>query len=355
MAQPATAKREQPEDLVKSSAVHDELSDTNALALLTLEVKYDAGEFKNRFHDPYAFGAALLASFGGFHLAMVGSLSYSAATTQTAAQSYATIVASRSIGGIGVGTLAMGAPFYISEISPPAWRGSFWVLEAISIVTGAIGMERYRFQQALLKREYHDYARHPLLGWSMSVRSLEEFQLCWISIGLTAYTDHLRRDSHGNPASGDGGDNKLVQSRVGYTSGSWVVLCGTDLLYVLSYSVSYGPLALVLPAEVFSSSKRAKGVGAATGRIWLANFIIGVVVPEMLLKLGLGTYLFCGLFCVAATEFSFLFVPGTTNKSLEQVAAVFGDGFVDEERNLQSRIAPEVWHGSSHAEKEARV
>ncbi|GKZ73978.1 hypothetical protein AnigIFM50267_011217 [Aspergillus niger] len=325
---PATAKREQPEDLVKSSAVHDELSDTNALALLTLEVKYDAGEFKNLFHDPYAFGAALLASFGGFHLAMVGSLSYSAATTQTAAQSYATIVASRSIGGIGVGTLAMGAPFYISEISPPAWRGSFWVLEAISIVTGAIGMERYRFQQALLKREYHDYARHPLL------------------VGIK---------HHGNPASGDGGDNKLVQSRVGYTSGSWVVLCGTDLLYVLSYSVSYGPLALVLPAEVFSSSKRAKGVGAATGRIWLANFIIGVVVPEMLLKLGLGTYLFCGLFCVAATEFSFLFVPGTTNKSLEQVAAVFGDGFVDEERNLQSRIAREVWHGSSHAEKEARV
>ncbi|KAL7658723.1 hypothetical protein ACMYSQ_004828 [Aspergillus niger] len=98
-----------------------------------------------------------------------------------------------------------------------------------------------------------------------------------------------------------------------------------------------------------------KGVGAATGMIWLANFIIGVVVPEMLLKLGLGTYLFCGLFCVAATVFSFLFVPETTNRSLEQVAAVFGDGFVDEERNLQSRIAREVWHGNSHAEKEARV
>ncbi|GLA20991.1 hypothetical protein AnigIFM62618_009965 [Aspergillus niger] len=151
----------------------------------------------------------------------------------------------------------MGAPFYISEISPPAWRGSFLVLEALSIVIGAIGME----------------------------------------------------------------------------------------------SVSYGPLAWVLTAEVIPSPKRAKGVGAATGMIWLANFSIGVVVPEMLLKLGLGTYLFRGLFCVAATVFSFLFVPETTNKSLEQVAAVFGDGFVDEERNLQSRIAREVWHGSSHARR----
>lgn len=60
------------------------------------------------------------------------------ATIQTAAQNYATIVAGRFIGGIGVGTLAMGAPLYISEISPPAWRGSFLVLEAISIVIGAI-------------------------------------------------------------------------------------------------------------------------------------------------------------------------------------------------------------------------
>ena len=129
----------------------------------------------------------------------------------------------------------------------------------------------------------------------------------------------------------------------------------TDL-YVLSYSVSYGPLAWVLPAEVFPSSKRAKGVGAATGMIWLANFIIGVVVPEMLLKLGWGTYLFFGISCVAAAVFSFFLVPETSNKSLEQVAAVFGDELIDEERNLQSRIAGEVWHGyGSHAEKEARV
>ncbi|GLB02163.1 hypothetical protein AtubIFM57258_003504 [Aspergillus tubingensis] len=127
-------------------------------------------------------------------------------------------------------------------------------------------------------------------------------------------------------------------------------------LYVLSYSVSYEPLAWVLPAEVFPSSKRATGVGAATGMIWLANFIIGVVVPEMLLKLGWGTYLFFGIFCVAAAVFSWFLVPETSNKSLEQVAAVFGDELIDEERNLQSRIAGEVWHGyGSHAEKEARV
>ncbi|KAL2287742.1 hypothetical protein FJTKL_05098 [Diaporthe vaccinii] len=91
-------------------------------------------------------------------------------------------------------------------------------------------------------------------------------------------------------------------------------------LYVLAHASSYGPLAWTLPAEVFPSSKRAKGVGAATAMVWLANFIIGVVVPEMQLKLGWGTYLFFGCFCFAASVFSFFFVPETAGKSLEQIA-----------------------------------
>ena len=51
-------------------------------------------------------------------------------------------------------------------------------------------------------------------------------------------------------------------------------------LYVVAYAVSYGPLTWVLPAEVFPSYKRAKGVGAASAMVWLANFIVGVIVPE---------------------------------------------------------------------------
>ena len=60
------------------------------------------------------------------------------AVIQTASQNYDTLVAGRSIGGIGVGTLAMGAPLYISEIAPPSRRGSSLVLESISIIVGAI-------------------------------------------------------------------------------------------------------------------------------------------------------------------------------------------------------------------------
>lgn len=60
------------------------------------------------------------------------------AVIQTASQNYDTLVAGRFIGGIGVGTLPMGAPLYISEIAPPSRRGSLLVLESISIIIGAI-------------------------------------------------------------------------------------------------------------------------------------------------------------------------------------------------------------------------
>jgi len=107
--------------------------------------------------------------------------------------------------------------------------------------------------------------------------------------------------------------------------------------------LSYGPLGWVLPAEIFPSSRRAKGVGLATAVNWLANFIVGTIVPQMLVSIGWGTFLFFGLFCVAAAIFSFLFVPETSNRSLEQVAAVFGDNLGADEQELRARVDQEIW------------
>ncbi|KAI6878622.1 hexose carrier protein [Hortaea werneckii] len=56
----------------------------------------------------------------------------------TAAHDYGTLVAGRAIGGLGTGTLALGAPMYISEVSPPNLRGILLVLESVSIVSGVI-------------------------------------------------------------------------------------------------------------------------------------------------------------------------------------------------------------------------
>lgn len=169
----------------------------------SMAISYDNKGIGGLIRSPYVFGAALLASFGGFSFGydqgvisliltmpqfhkdfpeiapghhrygfntgfMTGMLEFGAfvgclffpmladrysrkmglavatgffcvgAIIQTASKNYGTLVAGRTIGGVGVGTLAMGAPLYISEIAPPNLRGSLLVLEAISIVIGAI-------------------------------------------------------------------------------------------------------------------------------------------------------------------------------------------------------------------------
>ncbi|KAH1553212.1 hypothetical protein KXX57_007009 [Aspergillus fumigatus] len=159
---------------------------------------YGPSGFKGIFSSKYVFGAAFLASMGGFSMGydmgvisiinsmdkfhatypraesafgkgfMTGMLLLGAfvgcifmpyladrisrkwaltamvivfnfgAILQTAATNYDMLVAGRFIGGIGVGTLAMGAPLYISEVSPPHMRGTLLVLESISITLGVV-------------------------------------------------------------------------------------------------------------------------------------------------------------------------------------------------------------------------
>ncbi|PYH31305.1 sugar porter family MFS transporter [Aspergillus neoniger CBS 115656] len=75
------------------------------------------------------------------------------AIIQTSAQSYGMLVAGRAIGGIGVGTLAMGAPLYISEISPPNLRGTLLVLESICLVSGSVIAYWIKFGMRLVNSE----------------------------------------------------------------------------------------------------------------------------------------------------------------------------------------------------------
>ena len=71
-------------------------------------------------------------------LSIVAGVFIVGAIMQTAAPDFATLVSGRAITGIGVGTMALGAPLYISEISPPQIRGALLVLESISIVSGVV-------------------------------------------------------------------------------------------------------------------------------------------------------------------------------------------------------------------------
>lgn len=57
---------------------------------------------------------------------------------QTAAVDYAMLVIGRLIAGVAIGMLSMVAPLYMSEVAPPAIRGTLLVLEEWSIVFGIV-------------------------------------------------------------------------------------------------------------------------------------------------------------------------------------------------------------------------
>ena len=129
------------------------------------------------------------------------------ATIQTAADNYDTIVAGRFIGGIDVGTLAMGAPLYISEISPPTWRGAFrlpFLLQMFPALVVGTGIHCFPFSPRWLAMRGRDEESLDCLS-KLRRRSPqdEKVQLEWKGILLEVplqqailereYPDHTRR------------------------------------------------------------------------------------------------------------------------------------------------------------------
>ncbi|KAJ3545694.1 hypothetical protein NM208_g2388 [Fusarium decemcellulare] len=517
--------------------------ETSVVVQSEAEISYDSTGLAGILHSPFVFGAAILASLGGFsfgydqgvisiilvmdqfHAAfpetapghsgygfnvgfMTGMLELGAflgclflpyladrvsrkwsltiatvfftigAIIQTAAHNYGTLVAGRTIGGIGVGQLAMGAPIYISEIAPPNLRGSLLVLEQFAIVVGAIvsywvtygtkdlsgeiafrlpfGLQmvpalcvgigihffpysprwlamrgrdqdsvltlaklrrvpitdnrvltewkgvlcEVRFEEAVLAKEHptNNKAKLELLQWIDLFRP-KYFKRTIIALGVSVFQQFsginafvyyaptffralgqddnmslilsgmvniiqmigvipvfLFLDRIGRRKLAIGGGiamaipHLIMAGVVSKYNGKWesnpaMGWFGVALIYtyVLTFAMSYGPLAWALPAEVFPSAKRAKGVGAATAMNWLANFVIGVIVPEMVIKIGWGTYLFFGCFCSLAAVFAFFLIPETARKSLEQISALFGDNHLVEEEVIRQRVIQEVW------------
>ncbi|KTW28589.1 uncharacterized protein T551_02439 [Pneumocystis jirovecii RU7] len=106
------------------------------------------------------------------------------------------------------------------------------------------------------------------------------------------------------------------------------------LFYMLSFGSTWGPVPWVLPAEIFPSSLRAKGVAISTCSNWFNNFIIGLITIPLVEKTNYGAYLFFSVFCLLSAIFTWFLVPETNRRTLEEMDLVFHDnyGFDDEKR-----------------------
>ncbi|PWY70937.1 putative MFS monosaccharide transporter [Aspergillus heteromorphus CBS 117.55] len=141
----------------------------------------------------------------------------------------------------------------------------------------------------------------------------------------------------------------IIASLVGVYSNDWPVhrvqgwvSVAFLVVYMIAFGGSWGPVGWALPAEVFPSSLRAKGVALSTCSNWLNNFIIGLITPPLVEDTGYGAYVFFAVFCLLAFVWTFMFVPETKGRTLEQMDEVFKDNSSEAEKARRCAIEADL-------------
>ncbi|KAJ3534080.1 hypothetical protein NM208_g7696 [Fusarium decemcellulare] len=116
------------------------------------------------------------------------------------------------------------------------------------------------------------------------------------------------------------------------------------LFYMLVFGGSWAPTPWAVPAEVFPSSLRAKGVAISTCSNWINNFIIGLITPPLVQATGFGAYVFFAVFGLLSFAFVWFYVPETRGKTLEEMDSVFGDRSGVDDIAKKEQVLRDVFH-----------
>ncbi|KAG1077028.1 hypothetical protein G6F42_025121 [Rhizopus arrhizus] len=93
--------------------------------------------------------------------------------------------------------------------------------------------------------------------------------------------------------------------------------------YAVFFALSWGPCPWLYCSEIYPMSTRAKSTSLTTAVNWIFNAVIGKVSPIMLATNTIGTYIFFGSWCIAASIFCYAFLPETKGKTLEEINSLF--------------------------------
>jgi SP family xylose:H+ symportor-like MFS transporter len=102
------------------------------------------------------------------------------------------------------------------------------------------------------------------------------------------------------------------------------------LLFMASFSVSWGPVVWVLLSEIFPSKIRSLALAISVFIQWIANFLVTQFFPVLVANESLDAY-FNGAFpfylfaiiCLFSVFFVWKRIPETKNKSLEQIESLW--------------------------------
>ncbi|KAF4598934.1 hypothetical protein EYR38_007347 [Pleurotus pulmonarius] len=104
-------------------------------------------------------------------------------------------------------------------------------------------------------------------------------------------------------------------------------------LYVVFYSIGWGPLPWIYSSEIFPTRTRHYGVAVGSASQWLWNFVITKVTPQMLSKLHYKMFFVYGAFNIGALAVFALMIPETTGHSLEDMDVIFGSATAQQRQN----------------------
>lgn len=92
------------------------------------------------------------------------------------------------------------------------------------------------------------------------------------------------------------------------------------LLFIAFFASCIGPVFWTLVSEIFPNRIRGKGVSFASFTQWVFNFLVVFLFPYFLSLIGgAGTFLFLAAMCFLQWLFTYLYVPETKGKSLEEI------------------------------------
>ncbi|KAI5309264.1 hypothetical protein KEM55_003654 [Ascosphaera atra] len=111
------------------------------------------------------------------------------------------------------------------------------------------------------------------------------------------------------------GENRNESASWGFIAVTWI--------YNFSFSAFGGPLSWIIPAEIFDTRTRSKGVSIATMISFAFNTMIGQVTPLGMNSAGYHFYILFIVCNFANAVFYWAFVPETANRPLEEMSYLF--------------------------------
>ncbi len=95
------------------------------------------------------------------------------------------------------------------------------------------------------------------------------------------------------------------------------------LMYIASFSASVGAVTWVIVSEIFPNKLRSKAMSVSIVSLWIANFLLILIFPLMLNRLGgAGSFLIFSVMCVLLLLFTIFRVPETRGRTLEELEKI---------------------------------